>query len=62
MVRLFGTDGVRGVAGEDLTGQLAMDVARAAGALVRREPGLASQLDHAQHTVHRRADLMTHVR
>ena len=30
MVRLFGTDGVRGVAGEDLTGQLAMDVARAA--------------------------------
>jgi phosphoglucosamine mutase len=30
MVRLFGTDGVRGVAGQDLTGQLAMDVARAA--------------------------------
>ena len=30
MSRLFGTDGVRGVAGEDLTGQLAMDLATAA--------------------------------
>jgi phosphoglucosamine mutase len=38
MVRLFGTDGVRGVAGEDLTGQLAMDVARAA-ALVLHDTG-----------------------
>jgi phosphoglucosamine mutase len=35
MVRLFGTDGVRGVAGEDLTGQLAMDVAVAAAAVLR---------------------------
>jgi phosphoglucosamine mutase len=34
MVRLFGTDGVRGVAGEDLTGQLAMDVARAAASVL----------------------------
>jgi phosphoglucosamine mutase len=30
MGRLFGTDGVRGVAGEDLTGRLAMDLALAA--------------------------------
>jgi phosphoglucosamine mutase len=30
MGRLFGTDGVRGVAGEDLTGRLAMDLAVAA--------------------------------
>ncbi|HEY1916604.1 MAG TPA: phosphoglucosamine mutase [Streptosporangiaceae bacterium] len=30
MGRLFGTDGVRGVAGRDLTGQLAMDLAAAA--------------------------------
>ena len=34
MVRLFGTDGVRGVAGEDLTGQLALDVARAAASVL----------------------------
>ncbi|HEX7268324.1 MAG TPA: phosphoglucosamine mutase [Streptosporangiaceae bacterium] len=30
MARLFGTDGVRGVAGDDLTGRLAMDLAIAA--------------------------------
>jgi phosphoglucosamine mutase len=35
MVRLFGTDGVRGEAGEDLTGQVAMDVAVAAAAVLR---------------------------
>ena len=35
MVRLFGTDGIRGVAGADLTGQLAMDVASAAAAVLR---------------------------
>ena len=35
MVRLFGTDGVRGVAGADLTGQLAMDLASAAAAVLR---------------------------
>ena len=34
MVRLFGTDGVRGVAGEDLTAQLAMDVSRAAASVL----------------------------
>ncbi len=44
MGRLFGTDGVRGVAGEDLTGQLAMDLAAAAagllqGARARTGPG-----------------------
>jgi phosphoglucosamine mutase len=35
MGRLFGTDGVRGVAGEDLTGQLAMDLATAAAELLQ---------------------------
>jgi phosphoglucosamine mutase len=39
MGRLFGTDGVRGVAGEDLTGRLAMDLAIAA-AEVLRETGV----------------------
>jgi phosphoglucosamine mutase len=34
MARLFGTDGVRGVAGEDLTGRLAMDLAAAAAAVL----------------------------
>jgi phosphoglucosamine mutase len=35
MGRLFGTDGVRGVAGEDLTAQLAMDLAAAAAELLQ---------------------------
>ena len=35
MDRLFGTDGVRGVAGEDLTGQLAMDLAAVAAELLQ---------------------------
>src|SRR5215468_3674856 len=35
MGRLFGTDGVRGVAGEDLTGKLAMDLATAAAGMLR---------------------------
>jgi len=35
MGRLFGTDGVRGVAGEDLTSQLAMDLARAAAGMLQ---------------------------
>jgi phosphoglucosamine mutase len=35
MSRLFGTDGVRGVAGEELTGQLAMDLAAAAAGLLQ---------------------------
>src|ERR1700759_2021281 len=34
MARLFGTDGVRGVAGEDLTSQLALDVSRAAASVL----------------------------
>src|SRR5258707_10626735 len=42
MVRLFGTDGVRGVAGEDLTGQLAMDVARAAASVLHRTGAFAA--------------------
>ena len=38
--RLFGTDGVRGVAGHDLTASLALDlsVAAAGFALARRRP------------------------
>ena len=35
MGRLFGTDGVRGVAGEDLTGELAMDLATAAAGVLQ---------------------------
>jgi len=35
MARLFGTDGVRGVAGEDLTSRLAMDLAVAAAEVLR---------------------------
>jgi phosphoglucosamine mutase len=35
MDRLFGTDGVRGVAGEDLTSQLAMDLAAAAAGMLQ---------------------------
>ena len=42
MVRLFGTDGVRGVAGEDLTGQLAMDVARAAASVLHNTGAFAA--------------------
>ena len=34
MGRLFGTDGVRGIAGRDLTARLAMDVAAAAAAVL----------------------------
>src|SRR5262244_3981254 len=34
MGRLFGTDGVRGVAGDDLTGRLAMDLAIAAAEIL----------------------------
>ena len=37
--RLFGTDGVRGVAGEFLTAELALSLARAATARVRRDDG-----------------------
>ena len=35
--RLFGTDGVRGVAGEFLTAELALSLARAATARVKRD-------------------------
>jgi phosphoglucosamine mutase len=42
MVRLFGTDGIRGVAGEDLTGQLAMDVARAAASVLHNTGAFAA--------------------
>jgi len=46
MVRLFGTDGVRGVAGADLTGQLAMDLASAAAAVLR-DTGAFLEADQA---------------
>src|ERR1700761_2687197 len=39
MGRLFGTDGVRGVAGRDLTAQLAMDLAYAAVPVLTRPVG-----------------------
>src|ERR1700735_1579646 len=37
--RLFGTDGVRGVAGRDLTARLATDLAAAAAAVLGATPG-----------------------
>src|SRR3982750_1937205 len=42
--RLFGTDGVRGVAGEFLTSELALLLARAATARVQREDGLPARV------------------
>src|SRR5216683_1458720 len=42
MGRLFGTDGVRGVAGDDLTAQLAMDLAVAAAAVLGSGSGSGS--------------------
>jgi phosphoglucosamine mutase len=49
MSRLFGTDGVRGVAGEELTGQLAMDLAAAAAGLLRdARAGTAAQSNGAR--------------
>jgi phosphoglucosamine mutase len=49
MGRLFGTDGVRGVAGEDLTGQLAMDLATAAAGMLQDiRVATASTQDHAR--------------
>ena len=38
MGRLFGTDGVRGVAGRDLTARLAMDLAAAAAGILAGTP------------------------
>ncbi len=42
--KLFGTDGVRGVAGEFLTAELALALARAATAQAAREPGARKQV------------------
>lgn len=40
---IFGTDGVRGVAGEELTADLALEIGRAAGTLLRDGPVLVGQ-------------------
>ena len=40
---IFGTDGVRGVAGSDLTAELAMSIGRAAGSYLRGGPVLVGQ-------------------
>ena len=40
---IFGTDGVRGVAGSELTADLAMDIGRAAGSYLRGGPVLVGQ-------------------
>src|SRR5579875_4166842 len=42
MGRLFGTDGVRGVAGHDLTARLAMDLAAAAASTLARSGAFAA--------------------
>lgn len=39
MGRMFGTDGVRGVANAELSSQLAMDIGKAAGMIIHREKG-----------------------
>ena len=48
MGRLFGTDGVRGIAGEDMTCELAMNIGRAAATVLtygrRRRPRLLGRL------------------
>jgi phosphoglucosamine mutase len=43
MARLFGTDGVRGVAGQDLTSQLALDVSRAAATVLHDSGAFAAK-------------------
>src|SRR5262245_56449393 len=48
MGRLFGTDGVRGVAGEDLTGRLAMHLAIAAAGLLHEPQGQAAARNGAR--------------
>ncbi|HEX6222005.1 MAG TPA: phosphoglucosamine mutase, partial [Acidimicrobiia bacterium] len=40
---IFGTDGVRGVAGSELTAELAMDIGRAAGSYLRGGPVLVGR-------------------
>jgi phosphoglucosamine mutase len=40
---IFGTDGVRGVAGSELTAELALDIGRAAGSYLRGGPVLVGQ-------------------
>ena len=44
MGRLFGTDGVRGVAGEDMTCELAMDIGRAAATVLTYEACIKNKL------------------
>lgn len=39
MGRIFGTDGVRGIANRDLTCELACEIAKAAGTIIREEKG-----------------------
>jgi phosphoglucosamine mutase len=43
MARLFGTDGVRGVAGQDLTSQLALDVSHAAATVLHDSGAFAAK-------------------
>ena len=46
--RLFGTDGVRGVAGEDLTARLAMDLSQAAAAVLGGDAASSGNDSHAR--------------
>ena len=48
--RLFGTDGVRGVAGEDLTARLALDLSQAAAAVLTGAAGMAGMAGRAVST------------
>jgi phosphoglucosamine mutase len=51
MGRLFGTDGVRGVAGEDLTSQLAMDLATAAAGMLQELRAATASRSNGGHLV-----------
>lgn len=56
MGRIFGTDGVRGVANGDLTPELAMNLGRAAGMVVEEATGTPPDLPGRQGY----ADLLRH--
>ena len=51
MGRLFGTDGVRGIANRDLSTQRAAEIGRALAEVIRQEHRLASAADPASMTL-----------
>ena len=59
MGRLFGTDGVRGVANHDLTCELAMKLGRAAAAVLINSPNNPSGTAYSEETLQQLADFLT---